>query len=375
MKKIKLGRKFFLAVCSVCVIVCFAAASVFVPFGTDGKSSESDICISAVSTPTPVFGSDIPEPPGVSAVAAVLIDAKSGAVLFEKDSARRLPMASTTKIMTAKIILEKMELGETVTVPKEATLVEGSSMYLRENEQITVETLLYGLLLESGNDAAHTLAVACSGSVEAFAELMNEEAEKMGLSSTSFANPHGLTAENHFTTAYELAYITSEAMKNEKFREIISTQKMTAPSLDGKVTRYFSNHNKLLRRYDGAFGVKTGYTKAAGRCLVSAAERDGETYIAVTLNDGNDWNDHTSLLDYAFKSFDTIEIAPKNGFSVYKNGVRLSNSDGVYLTVSSGTSPTLSYRAEVDENGGTVSCSADGKEIGKFGVFPVLSGK
>lgn len=320
------------------------------------------------STSVPLYGADADSAYiQTSAQSAVLIDAKTGAVLYEKNSSARLPMASTTKIMTAKIVLDKLPLDSVIKVPKEATLVEGSSIYLQENEEITVEILLYGLLLESGNDAAHTLAVACSGSIEDFAVLMNETGKAMGLTDTNFANPHGLTAENHYTSAYELAYITAEAMKNEKFREIVSTKKYLAPSMDGKLTRLFLNHNKMLKFYDGAAGVKTGFTKAAGRCLVSAAQRDGRTFIAVTLNDGNDWNDHICMLDYAFENFDTVEIADEDSFGVYSGGTRLSNDNGVWLTVSKGQNPELSYEVEFESGvKGTVRYFADGKELGKF---------
>lgn len=353
----------------VCVFLCVAA--VFVLFGVKSTSTAEPShreLFASVTSPLFAENVSIGKAPDVSAEACVLIDGKSGAVLFEKNATARLPMASTTKIMTAKIILERMSLDTVVTVPTKATLVEGSSSYLRANEKITVEKLLYGLLLDSGNDSAYTLAEACSGSVEEFARLMNEEAEKMGLHSTSFANPHGLTAENHFTTAYELAFITMQAMKNEKFCEIVSEKNVVSPSLDGKVTRYHSNHNKLLRTYDGAVGVKTGYTKAAGRCLVSAARRENELYIAVTLNDGNDWRDHTALLDYAFDGFESVEIAPHDGFAVYKNGKRFCNTDGVYLTVSSGAKPQISYEITLSDDTGTVLCYADGREIGKFGI-------
>ena len=281
----------------------------FSAFFQKSEYTYADISVPA-STSVPLIYSDrapaLSE--AVSARSAVLIDASSGAVLFEKNSSERLPMASTTKIMTALIILEKMQLDEVVSVPKEAILVEGSSIYLRENEEITVETLLYGLLLESGNDAAHTLAVACSGSIEAFADEMNKKATRLGLQNTSFKNPHGLTAEGHYTTAYELARITAEAMKNPVFCKIVSTQKMLAPSLDGELTRLFLNHNKLLKYYDGAVGVKTGYTEAAGRCLVSAAEKTGFRFIAVTLNDRDDWDDHCNMLNFAFENFNILKF-------------------------------------------------------------------
>lgn len=334
---------------------------------TTGQISQNKDTAKSVATVLYPANSGSQEFPGVYAESAVLIDGQSGAVLYSKNSAAHMNMASTTKIMTAMVILENMSLDTVVTVPKEATLVEGSSIYLRENEKITVETLLYGLMLESGNDAAHTLAVSCSGSIEKFADLMNETAKKIGLTSTSFANPHGLSAENHYTTAYELAYITYTAMQSPTFCKIVSTKNMVAPSLDGKFTRYFSNHNKLLRIYDGAVGVKTGYTKAAGRCLVGAAEKDGKRFITVTLNDGNDWNDHANMLDYAFDHYDTICIAPENDFAVYNSdGYRLSNKKGVFLTVPENANPILSYSLNIENDLATVQYFADGVKMGEF---------
>lgn len=343
----------------------------FSAFFQKSEYTYADISVPA-STSVPLIYSDrapaLSE--AVSARSAVLIDASSGAVLFEKNSSERLPMASTTKIMTALIILEKMQLDEVVSVPKEAILVEGSSIYLCENEEITVETLLYGLLLESGNDAAHTLAVACSGSIEAFADEMNKKATRLGLQNTSFKNPHGLTAEGHYTTAYELARITAEAMKNPVFCKIVSTQKMLAPSLDGELTRLFLNHNKLLKYYDGAVGVKTGYTEAAGRCLVSAAEKNGMRFIAVTLNDRDDWDDHCNILNFAFENFKTIEIAEQNEFGVYIDGLRYSNPEGIYLTVPVQVDPVLSYQCSFDSEKYCVRYYADGIDAGVFYLSP-----
>ena len=360
---------------TVCYIVClclfFCVTGICVMFGIQRTTANSDESMLPVNSTVPLLCSDAElSAPDVSARAAVLIDAASGAVLFEKNSSERLPMASTTKIMTAYVILNSLPLDRVVTVPKEATRIEGSSIYLQENEEITVETLLYGLLLESGNDAAHTLAVACAGNIPAFAEKMNQAGARMGLQNTCFQNPHGLTAEGHYTTAYELARITAAALQNPTFKAIVSTQKKLAPSMDGKLTRLFLNHNKLLRYYDGAIGVKTGYTKAAGRCLVSAAERNGQTFIVVTLDDGNDWNDHTRLLDYAFENFDTLEIAAPRQFGVYYDGIRLSNPDGVYLTVPKGKHPILSYRCDVRAQAGTVSYYANGNESGRFHLLP-----
>ena len=358
----------------VCYIACFALFLSVIGlrlFGvSQNTSSHSESRVSAASVVPLLEGHTLSPPPVVSAKAAALIDAASGALLFEKNSSERLPMASTTKIMTAYVILNSLPLDRVVTVPKEATHVEGSSIYLRADETITVETLLYGLLLESGNDAAHTLAVACAGSVPAFAEQMNSAARDLGLQNTCFANPHGLTASGHSTTAYELARITAAAMKNPTFKRLVSTKKKLAPSMDGELTRLFLNHNKMLRLYDGAVGVKTGFTKAAGRCLVSAAERDGRLFIAVTLDDGNDWKDHTAMLDYAAENFDTLEIAAPGQFGVYRDGVRFSNTEGVYLTVPKGTRPMLSYHCELSERSGTVRCYTESAELGRFSLTP-----
>lgn len=367
-----MNKKLFFAFYFSCIIIFFSVIFINL-IDSDNKAKGSvsdekytfDNVSAAIYTNTKAL--DTPE---VSAQSCALIDAKSGAVLFEKNGSQQLPMASTTKIMTAKVILDNMPLEKTVTVPKEAAYVEGSSIYLQPEEKITVETLLYGLLLESGNDAAHALAVSCSGSIEEFASLMNKTASEMGLTHTSFANPHGLTADNHYTTANELAFITAEAMKNEKFKEIVSTKKLLAPSLDGKLTRLFLNHNKLLSLYNGAVGVKTGYTKAAGRCLVSAAERDGDLFIAVTLNDGNDWDDHTRMLDFAFENFDTVEIADKNTFAMYYAGVKYSCTDSIFLTVSKGSNPDITYSANIGKDSGEVRYFADGMELGKFAVYP-----
>lgn len=300
--------------------LCFAACiALFCCVAVVGLSAKYHTAAPSlpVSITVPLLGESTGSPPQTYAKAACLIDGKSGAVLYEKSSNLHLPMASTTKIMTALVVLERLPLDAVVTVPKEATLVEGSSIYLRENEKITVKELLYGLLLESGNDAAHTLAVAAAGDIPSFAALMNQKAAALGLCDTHFENPHGLSADGHYTTAYELARITAEAMKNEFFRTTVATKKHISPSLDGELTRYFFNHNKLLRLYDGAVGVKTGFTKAAGRCLVSAAEKDGSLFIAVTLDDANDWNDHMAMLSYASAQFDTVEIAAEHAFGVY----------------------------------------------------------
>lgn len=234
----------------------------------------------------------------VSAQSAVLMEAESGRVLYAKEADTPRLIASTTKLMTALVALESgRSLEEVVTVPPEAAGVEGSSLYLKAGEQVTLKTLLYGMLLHSGNDAATAVALVCAGSVEAFAQQMNEKAAELGMTHSRFTNPTGLDGEEHYASAYDMALLARACLENPQLAEITATRSTT---LEG---RTMVNHNKLLWRYEGCVGLKTGYTKAAGRTLVSAAEREGMTLIAVTLNAPNDWSDHAALLDYGFASF------------------------------------------------------------------------
>ena len=244
--------------------------------------------------------------PSVSAQAAILIEAESGEVVFSRAENVRMPMASTTKIVTALTALTLAEPSTPITVAPEAVGVEGSSVYLIEGEVLSLEELLYALLLESANDAAVAIAVGLSGSVEAFAEQMNAVASILELQNTHFVNPHGLDSEEHYTTAYDLACLARYALQNELIRTIVGTRKCTIPHPGDVGVRLLVNHNKLLRLYDGCIGVKTGFTKRSGRCLVSAAERDGVTLIAVTLNAPTDWNDHTAMLDYGFSRYESV---------------------------------------------------------------------
>lgn len=234
----------------------------------------------------------------VSARAAVLMTA-DGDVLFEKASDERLPMASTTKIMTALAVLENASLDDTVTVTKESAGIEGTSLYMSEGDTSTVRDLLYALMLKSANDAASALACHTSGTEADFVRLMNRKAFTLGLDGTSFSNPHGLPSDGHYTTAYDLARLTAAALENEEFRTVVSTKEYVV-TLNGTDKRPVRNHNRLLFTYDGAIGVKTGFTKSSGRCLVTAAEREGVTLIAVTLDDPDDWRDHRAMLDYGF---------------------------------------------------------------------------
>lgn len=238
-----------------------------------------------------------------SAVSAILIEQGSGRVLFAENAGEERLIASITKIMTALVALEEGNLSAVYTVTAE-DLAEGSSMYLKPGEQVGLEELLYGLLLASGNDAALAVAHCVAGDVEGFVALMNEKAAALGLEHTHFANPSGLDDPEHYSTAADMARLTACALEDQTFRRIVSTSAITIGE------RTLTNHNKLLRRYVGCIGVKTGYTRAAGRTLVSAAQRDGMTLICVTLSDGDDWNDHTALLDWGFGAYQLAQAAP-----------------------------------------------------------------
>ncbi|MBQ1260394.1 MAG: D-alanyl-D-alanine carboxypeptidase, partial [Clostridia bacterium] len=237
---------------------------------------------------------------GISARAAVLYHPESSTVLYEKDMHRRLPIASTTKIMTALITLEALPTDAEITVGDEAVGVEGSSAYFKGGEVYTVYDMLHILLLRSANDAATQLAYSVGGSTQGFAELMNEKAVALGLKNTSFENPSGLDGENHYSCAYDLALITAEAMKHATFREIVAKYKYEATDLSTGQKSLFVNHNKMLKMYESCNGVKTGYTKKSGRCLVTSAKRDGVDLICVTLDAPSDWNDHSQLLSEGF---------------------------------------------------------------------------
>lgn len=242
------------------------------------------------------------EPPAISAGAAAVMHVETGTMVFEKNADTPMLIASTTKIMTALVVLEHCGLAEPVEILPDYTAVEGSSMYLHPGETYTVEELLYGMMLASGNDAATALACHTAGSIEAFAQLMNDKAAELGLENTAFRNPHGLDADGHHSTARDLAVLACYAMQNEQFRTIVSTNSITIG------TQTYTNHNRLLRTYPGALGVKTGYTEAAGRILVSCAQRDNTQFVCVTISDPNDWDDHTRLLDWAFDEYEYREV-------------------------------------------------------------------
>lgn len=325
----------------------------------------------------------------VSARCAVLMDASSGKILYGKNENVRRGMASTTKIMTAIVALENAELDKLVTVAPAAAGVEGSSVYLYAGEEIKMETLLYALMLQSANDAAAAIAYEVAGGIENFAAMMNEKAASLGLTDTHFMNPHGLDDENHYTTAYELAKIAAYALENERFAEIVSTEKKLIPLHNGEASRLLVNHNRLLRTYDDIIGVKTGFTKKCGRTLVSAAERDGVRLICVTLDDGNDWQDHRALLDYGFSLYE-VETLAETGELSYDVPVCGGDASSVTVTNPTGCEvmlpknhgnitvvtelPRFLYAGvKRGDRIGTVRFFADGRELGEVGLFAVTS--
>ena len=241
--------------------------------------------------------------PGTSAASVVLMDGESGRVLYEQNAHEPRLIASITKLMTALVALESGHvLEEEVTISGEWAGAEGSSIYLRAGERVSLEALLYGMLLRSGNDAALAVAGYCGGTVERFVDRMNQKAQELGMADTHFANPNGLNAEGHYSSAYDMALLAQACLKNDTLAQIVSTKSITIG------TRTFTNHNKLLWQYEGCIGLKTGYTEKAGRTLVSAARREGTALICVTLSDPNDWADHTRLFDWGFSHYRAKEL-------------------------------------------------------------------
>ena len=233
----------------------------------------------------------------ISAQKAILMDSTTGRVIFEQRADEESLIASTTKIMTALVVCQQCNVLDRVRIPEEAVGIEGSSMYLKPGEILTVQELLYGLMLHSGNDAAVALAIYAGGTVEGFAQMMNDKARALELKNTHFENPNGLDAPGHHSTARDLAVLAAYAMEDPIFRKTVSTKQIKIGD------RYLTNHNKLLWRVEGAEGVKTGFTKAAGRILVSSAQRDGRRLVCVTINAPDDWNDHAQLLEQGFQDY------------------------------------------------------------------------
>lgn len=245
----------------------------------------------------------------ISADAVVVMEAMTGRVLFAQNENERLPVASTTKIMTSLITLEQPDIDAVFTVDENAIMVEGSSMGLRKGDKASLRALAAGMLLPSGNDAANAAAVRIAGSIPAFAKMMNDRANELGLADTSFETPSGLDAKNHYSTASDMAMLTRAALQNNEFSEICSQYKLRTSFGDPPYERWLTNHNKLLNYRDDVIGVKTGFTKKAGRCLVSAARRNGVELICVTLNCSNDWKVHQELYDRYFEKVQVEDLS------------------------------------------------------------------
>lgn len=284
----------------------------------------------------------IPEPT-ISAKSAVVISADSGEKIFAKNESEPMPMASTTKIMTALIALENSDLcNKEVSITDEMVRVEGSSMGLRAKDVISLYSLCQGMLLCSGNDAANSVALAIGGTREKFVDLMNEKARQIGLKDTCFVTPSGLDSGCHHSTAMDMAILGAYAMENEKFYDIVSKKSMKVSFIYPPKTCTYSNHNKLLKMYDGCVGIKTGFTKKAGRCLVSCAERDGIRLVAVTLNAPSDWNDHKTIYDYSFSRVEGHVFDDSN----FEVELPVVGSDEDKVTVRSVTSKKTTFKKE-----------------------------
>jgi D-alanyl-D-alanine carboxypeptidase (penicillin-binding protein 5/6) len=248
----------------------------------------------------------------LSSASAVLYEPESGRILFEKNANTPRPMASTTKIMTALLAVELSSLDKVITVSAESVRVEGSALGLRGGDQITMIDLVTGLLLESGNDAANVIAYSIAGSIPAFAELMNERAKKIGMKNTVFVTPSGLDQGEHSSTAYDMALLAAEALKNETIAKICASKSALIEFGNPPKKIRVTNHNKLLQLYPYAIGMKTGFTKKSGRCLVSAAQKDGVRLVSVTLKAGDDWNDHISMYEYGFSITESVPLPVQN---------------------------------------------------------------
>ena len=321
----------------------------------------------------------------LSAKAAALINGDTGEMIFEKNAGERLPMASTTKIMTALLLCEE-DLSQEITVTAEMLRVEGSSMGLKAGDTVSYRDLLYGMLLSSGNDAANVTAFALAGSLDAFAERMNAKAEALGLRNTHFVTPSGLDADGHDTTAADLACLARFALQNEEFAKAAKTQSITLTFGTPPEKRTLVNHNKLLKISDEAIGVKTGFTKLAGRCLVSAAKRDGKYVIAVTLHDPDDWSDHQALWEFGFEAIKSVEYTPQNapysvpvvggisesvGIGIAPYTVYTEHPEKIYAAIEV---PRFLYApVNREEAIGKITYFVEEQEIGSVPIYPTVS--
>ena len=323
--------------------------------------------------------------PETSAVSAILICTDGNRVLYEKNADERLAIASITKIMTAVIALEYAETDDRLITFDDTMRAEGSSLYLENGDKLRLTELVKGMLCVSGNDAANAAAIGVAGSYEAFAELMNKKAAEIGMTNSHFVTPSGLDAEGHYSTARDMALLCAYAMKNRSFADIVSQKSLDVSfEYPSDKTRHCVNHNRLLSDYEGCTGIKTGYTDKAGRTLTSCACRDGVELIAVTLNDRNDWADHTTLFDYGFSRCKRIKaIGTEQTFYLpvvggTKDTTAVSPAQDCFCTAIDGEESGISYRlymphfiyapVKEDEITGRLRCSINGRTAAEVGL-------
>ena len=319
-----------------------------------------------------------PAPPPIHAQAAALIDVTSGRILFSRLGDQSLPIASLTKIMTAIVAIERGKLTDQVEVSRNAFGKEGSSIYLKLGEKMSLHHMLYGLMLRSGNDAATAIAEHVGGSLEGFVFMMNEKAQELGMTHSHFANPHGLDQEGHYASANDLAILTAYSLKNSTFQEIVKTTVKRVPNPDEKWDTIWSNKNKMLSMFAGADGVKTGYTKVAKRCLVSSATRNGQQLAVVTLNDSDDWADHARLLEFGFSQYPLQVLTQKGekleggnavGYSFY---YPLSKSESIKVEKRIVYENEQSVKAQLGVVG-ALEITLANKLIGRVLIYPASS--
>lgn len=314
--------------------------------------------------------------PLTTAKSMIVLETLGNKTLYEHNADEKLPMASTTKIVTAITVIENCEnLDELITVPKSATLVEGSSIYLRAGEQLSVRDLLYGLMLQSGNDSAETLALKFGeGDISKFAEMMNQTAEKIGVQNSNFVTPHGLDDKDHYTTARDLALITSYALKNKDFKDIVSCKSHVIKASEHNTAKTLINKNKLLSSMEGCIGVKTGFTKKAGRCLVSACEREGMQVVCVVLNCGPMFEESADLLNLAYNEYELKEILPAYKFAGdvtvtngEKTSTRVYNKEGFSCVMKKGDAERYTVEYDLEK---TIDAPVEkGQKLGEVRIY------
>lgn len=315
-----------------------------------------------------------PERIGTNAESAALIDVTSGRILYAQQGDKKMRIASLTKIMTAIVAVERGKLEDLVTVGPDAFGKDGSSVYLKLGEKITLQHLLYGLMLRSGNDAAVAIAEHVGGSLDGFVLMMNEKARELGMEGSHFMNPHGLDHDAHYSTANDMAKLTAYALKNPVFQEIVKTETKRVPNPDEKWDRIWHNKNKMLNIYKDSDGVKTGYTKLAKRCLVSSATKNGQQLAVVTLNDPNDWVDHARLLDWGFKNYSLRMLAEKGqaiqqGFAAGRSfQYALNDDEAGRITKDAAWTDPGSVQGKLGESG-SWTIKLDNQAIGTVPIY------